>query len=116
MSSKNPIVELSYEFALGVIEFTELLESKKKFNMANQLFRSGTSVGANVRESQSVHSRKDFVATLVIASSEANESEYWLMLCRDSKNYPDVPEILLEQVVSIQKLISKIISSTKRNG
>jgi four helix bundle protein len=108
----NLIVDLSFEFALKVIEYTELLESKRKWNMANQLFRSGTSIGANVREAQNAESTADFIHKIKVAAKEADETEYWLMLCKKSKNYPD-PDELLELIGSIQRVISKIISSTK---
>ena len=63
----NLIVELTFQFSLDVIVYTELLETKRKFNMANQLFKSGTSIGANVRESQHAESKKDFIHKLKIA-------------------------------------------------
>ncbi len=49
---ENLILKLTFQFALDIIEFTEDLESKRKYNLANQLFKSGTSIGANVREAQ----------------------------------------------------------------
>ena len=56
----NLIVDLTFNFSLKIIYLTELLESKRKYNMANQLFRSGTSIGANVREAQGAESKDDF--------------------------------------------------------
>lgn len=56
----NLIVDLTFNFSLKVIRFTEELELKRKFNVANQLFRSGTSIGANVREAQGAESKVDF--------------------------------------------------------
>lgn len=108
----NLIVNLSYNFALNIIEYTELLESRKKFNLANQLFKSGTSIGANVREAQNAESKADFIHKLKIAAKEADETEYWLSLCRDARNYPD-PSELLNNIVSINKVLSKIIASSK---
>ncbi|MEP7168140.1 MAG: four helix bundle protein [Bacteroidota bacterium] len=57
---KNLIVNLTFDFALAVIDFTEKLHSEKKFVMANQLLKSGTSIGANVREAQNAESKLDF--------------------------------------------------------
>jgi four helix bundle protein len=108
----NLIVNLSYKFSLDIIEFVELLESKRKYNLANQLFDSGTSIGANVRESQNAESKNDFIHKLKIAAKEADETEYWLLLCRDSKNYPN-PGELLKSIESINKVLSKIISTSK---
>ena len=73
---KNLIVELTFQFSLDIIVYTELLESKRKYNMANQLFNSGTSIGANVRESQHAESKKDFIHKLKIAGKEAEETEF----------------------------------------
>ena len=109
---KNLIVELTFEFALVIIEFTELLEDKRRYNMANQLFRSGTSIGANVREAQNAESKADFIHKMKIAAKEADETTYWLLLCHHSKNYPD-PGILMTKIESINKVMSKIISSSK---
>src|ERR1700742_953485 len=84
----NLIVDLTFNFSLKVIAFTELLESKRKYNMANQLFRSGTSIGANVREAQGAESKVDFRHKCKVAYKEAEETEYWLSLCKNADNYP----------------------------
>ena len=112
MEKDNLIVNLSFEFALNIIAFTELLEQNKKYNLANQLFRSGTSIGANVREAQGCESKSDFVHKLKIAYKEAEETKYWLELCVQSQNYPN-PDKLLLDIVSILKVLGKIISSSK---
>jgi len=80
MEKKNEILELSFEFAVDIIEFSELLEEHKKYIIARQLLKSGTSVGANIRESQNCESSADFVHKLKIAAKEAEETEYWLLL------------------------------------
>src|SRR3972149_10662746 len=110
---RNLIVELTFQFSLEIIEFSELLESKRKFNMANQLFRSGTGIGANVREAQSAESKADFIHKIKIASKEADETEYWLTLCQLSPHYPDCMG-LQEKSIEIIKILSKIISSSKQ--
>ena len=109
---KNLIIELTFEFALAIVVYTELLESKKRFNMANQLFRSGTSIGANIREAQNAESKADFIHKMKIAAKEADETTYWLLLCHHSENYPN-PEKLTEQIDVINKIVSKIIASSK---
>lgn len=114
MEAKNDLLDLTYEFSLEIIKYCDKLDEARKFAISNQLIRSGTSIGANAREAQNVHSRRDFVARLVISAKEADESEYWLMLCRDSEGYPD-PEGLLDLIHRIKKLLSKIISSAKKN-
>jgi len=114
MEKKNEILTLSVEFALMVIEFCETLELNKKFVIAKQLLRSGTSIGANIHEAQSSESKADFIHKLKIASKEALETEYWLTLCRQSKNYPSTA-LLENHLLSIQKLLNKIISTTKKS-
>jgi len=112
LETKNLIVDLTFDFALDIVEFCEVLESKRKFNVANQLFRSGTSIGANVFESQHEESKVDFIHKLKISSKESNETKYWLLLCKHSKSYPDTDE-LLKKLDSIQKILTKIITTTK---
>jgi len=109
----NPIQNLSFEFALMIIEFTELLEEKRKYVIAKQILKAGTSIGANIWEAQHAESRADFIHKLKIAAKEANETHYWLLLCQKAKSYLDNPD-LLDKLTSIQKMLSKIISSAKK--
>lgn len=110
----NILLETTFEFALRIIEFSEKLEEAKKFIIMKQLLRSGTSIGANAREAQFAESKLDFVHKLKIAEKEADETEYWLLLCKYSKNYP-FDEKLLEGITVIKKLLSKIITSSKKS-
>jgi four helix bundle protein len=84
---ENLIVKLSLEFALEIIAFSELLENQKKFVIARQLLKSGTSIGANIREAQNAESKSDFIHKMKIAANEADENEYWLTLCEMSDMY-----------------------------
>lgn len=108
----NIIIEKTLELALLIIEYTDLLESKRKFVVANQLLKSGTSVGANVREAQNAESKQDFIHKMKIAAKEADETEYWLLLCHLSKSYPNCEEIQ-KKTEDIIKILSKIIASSK---
>ena len=111
----NLIMELTLKFALDIIEYSELLESNKKFVIARQLMRSGTSIGANVREAQNAESKPDFIHKIKIAAKEANETEYWLLLCKHSKNYP-FDESFTDKIDHICKVLTKIITSSKINN
>lgn len=113
MEKKNEILDLSIRFSLDIIKYTELLEISRKFVIANQLMKSGTSIGANIFEAQSSESRADFIHKLKIADKEAKETEYWLLLCENSENYNFDPALKI-QLLSIQKLLSKIISTAKK--
>jgi len=92
----NLIVGLSFKFAINIINFSEILENNKKYVLARQLLKSGTSIGANVREAQNAESKSDFVHKFKIAAKEADETEYWLMLCKAAENYPNTDKILEE--------------------
>ena len=74
--NENLIVKLTIEFAMEIIEYTELLEEHKKYVIARQLLRSGTSIGANVHEAQNAESKEDFIHKMKIAAKEADETEY----------------------------------------
>lgn len=108
----NLIVNLTFEFALDIIEYVEELEQARKFVIANQILKSGTSIGANVREAQNAESKSDFIHKLKISAKEADETEYFLLLCQSSKIYP-FNDALLVKLTSIIKILSKIISSSK---
>lgn len=110
----NQIVDLTFDFALSIISFSEKLEERKKYCVAKQIIRSGTSIGANVSESQNCESRADFIHKLKIAAKEAVETEYWLLLCKYSDSYP-FEDVLLSKINEIQKLLTSIITSAKRS-
>ncbi len=113
MERKNEVLDLSFDFALNIIKYCELLEEQKRYVIARQLLRAGTSIGANINEAQNAESKSDFIHKLKIASKEARESLYWLQLCRKSAGYPD-PENLPDQLESIIKLLNTIIATMKR--
>ena len=71
---ENIVVDKSFRFALKIIEYCEILEDNKKFVIARQLLRSGTSIGANIREAQNAESKVDFVHKIKIAAKEADET------------------------------------------
>ena len=112
--SGNAILDKSLQFALEIIQYSELLEENKKYVIARQILKSGTSIGANVREAKNAESKIDFIHKLKIAAKEAEETEYWLILCKESKSYP-TNEKLSSDIVEIKKLLGKIIYSTKNN-
>lgn len=108
---ENIILKLTFEFAKEIVLFTELLEKERKFTFANQILRSGTSIGANVKEAQNAESKADFVHKIKIASKEADELEYWLFLCNECEGYPNAND-LLDKLHEIIKIMTKIIHST----
>ncbi|WET48629.1 four helix bundle protein [Chryseobacterium indologenes] len=110
---ENIIVNKTFEFALNIIEFSEGLYRINKFSLANQIFKSGTSIGANVREAQNAESKTDFIHKIKIAAKEADETEYWLLLCLKSPHLNSPEEKLLLDLKEIVLILSKIISTSK---
>ena len=110
----NPILKQSIEFSLMVIDYCELLNEQKRFVISKQLLRSATSIGANSMEAQNSESKADFIHKFKIAAKETDETKYWLLLCNQSKNYPDC-KLLLSKIEEIDKVISKIISTSKKS-
>ncbi|HPE39605.1 MAG TPA: four helix bundle protein [Bacteroidales bacterium] len=110
--TENIIVDLSFQFALKIIELTSILDSLNKKPISFQLLKSGTSIGANIHESQHAESRADFIHKLKIAAKEANETEYWLRLIYEGKIIPK-DDKLLDHLNHIQRILSIIISKSK---
>lgn len=110
----NIIVNLSIGFALKCIDFTEVLEEKRKYVVARQLLRSGTSIGSSVHEAQNAESTADFIHKFKIAAKEADETHYWLTLCTLAASYPKPDQSFIADLDSISKIISKIIATSKR--
>ncbi len=108
----NVIVNKSFHFALKIVQFCELLEENKKYVIARQLLKSGTSIGANIREAQNGESKADFIHKLKIAIKEADETEYWLLICQQIETYPFNEQLLLD-VQELIRILSKIISTSK---
>ena len=110
--SNNPIVMKTIEFSLMIIDFVEELEEKRKYVLANQILKSGTSIGACVMEAQSAESKADFIHKMKIADKEAHEVWYCLYLCKHSSKYP-YRESLSLTLDEIMRLLNAIILSTK---
>jgi len=115
LQENNPILKLSFEFSLMIIQYCEVLEANKKFVIARQILKAGTSIGANCMEAQNAESKADFIHKIKIAAKEADETQYWLMLCDYSKDYPDCTE-LLGKLEEIQKVLNKILKTAKTNN
>lgn len=106
MQNGNVMEELSIKFALRIIKlYKYLIEEKNEHVMSKQVYRSGTSIGANIAESKTAQSDADFISKLSIALKEANETKYWLVLLHESKNISD------EEYKSIENDINTIIGS-----
>ena len=113
---ENIIVKLSLEFAVMIVTYAELLESKKKYVVANQILKSGTSIGANAREARNAESKTDFIHKMGVAQKECDETLYWLELLY-ATNYINEIEYnsLHSESLTLLKIIKSIIITTKQN-
>lgn len=108
---ENLILNKTLEFAVAIIEYVKILEAARNYVLFNQLMRSGTSIGANCWEAQNCESKADFIHKMKIAAKEADETMYWLMLCKRA-GYETNDQLFIE-LESIQKIVNKIIHSSK---
>ena len=107
----NPLVTKSKAFALDIIRACESIKGHSV--LTNQLLRSGTSIGANIREAFFAHSRADFIAKLQIALKECSETEYWLELLIECGFYKDSG--MLSQCEELKRMLIASIKTAKEN-
>ncbi len=111
----NPIVIKSFNFAVKAIKLTDLLYDDNKKNISNQLIKSSTSIGANIREAQNAESKLDFIHKMKIAAKEIDETEYWLELIEKSYDKYELVD-LMSELEEIAKIVNSIIATSKRNN
>ena len=109
------LLDKSKAFALAIIKICNTVKNAKRESiLTNQLLRSGTSVGANIREAFYAHGRADFIAKLQIALKECSESEYWLELLLESGYYDD--KSILDQCIEIKKMLIASLNTAKKGS
>lgn len=109
----SPLLSKSKSFALEIIKVcNEITSSERESVLTNQLIRSGTSIGANIREAFYGHGRADFIAKLQIALKECSESEYWLELLIESGYYND--STILEHCIEMKNSWFRLSTLQKR--
>ena len=114
MEKKNIIKEKSFAFAIDIVNLYKALSEKKEFVLSRQVLRSGTSIGANVRESEHAQSKADFIHKLSISLKEANETEYWLDLLYETKYLSDVEfQNIKPKIIELLRLLTSIIKTSK---
>lgn len=111
-AEKNLIVKLTFDFGVEILNFADELQRLKKYVVADQLLRAGLSVGNNVCEAQNAESKADFIHKMKIAAKEGDEVERMLLLCKHANSYPDT-SALIDQINSINRVLTKIIATTK---
>lgn len=118
MKQGNLVKDKSFAFAIRAVKLYKILcEERKEFVLSKQMMRSGTAIGALVRESEHAQSKADFINKLSIALKEANETEYWLMLLRETDYLSEVEyDSIINDCKELLRLLISIIKTTKENG
>ncbi len=110
--AENKLAVLSTDFAVKILRLTE--EIKGHYSLVNQLERSATSIGANIREAKYAHSKPDFIAKLQIALKECYETEYWLELMQKAELLPEeVAKTYLHDCGSIRRMLIASVNTVK---
>ena len=114
MEKKNIIKDKSFAFAIEIVELYKVLVERKEFVLSKQMLRSGTSIGANIREAEHAQSKADFIHKLSISLKEANETEYWLDLLFETKYLSESEfKVIKFKIIEILKLLTSIINTSK---
>ncbi len=118
MKRDNILVDKSFSFAVRIVNlYKYLCSDKKEFVLSKQLLRSGTSIGANISESQDAQSTNDFISKLSIALKEARESKYWIELLKETEYLTKKEsDSLVNDLIELIKLLVTIIKTTKDNN
>ncbi|MCU0547229.1 MAG: four helix bundle protein [Oscillatoriaceae cyanobacterium Prado104] len=116
MTDNSPLKNKSFAFAVRIIDLHKYLCSRQQeYIMSKQLLRSGTAIGALVREAEQAESKADFIHKLAIALKEANETEYWiLLLCETNYLTLQQGESILKDLKELLKLLTTIVKTTKQ--
>jgi four helix bundle protein len=119
MSDELKITDRSFNFAVRIVKLCKLMEKQGKVSrtLANQLLRSGTSIGANVEEAQAGQSKADFIAKMSIARKESRETHYWLRLLKKSETVAETKLLeIIKESDEIVRILTAIVktSQTKR--
>ena len=110
--SESMVRQKSFAFALEIISLYKQLQSEKEFVLSKQMLRSGTSIGANIEEALAGQSRRDFLSKMSIASKEARETRYWLVLLQQSKLTKLDLKPAIIQVESLNRILTSIVKTT----
>ncbi len=116
--SKNAIKDKSFAFAIRIVNLCKYLKSEKKeYVLSKQILRSGTGIGALVREAEYAQSNADFINKMSIALKEANETEYWILLLYKTDYLEKKAfDSLSQDIKEILKLLISIINSAKKKN
>lgn len=112
---ENIIMDLSFNFALRILDLHKSLLKEDEIIISKQLLRSATSIGANVHEASAAYSKKDFANKMAIASKEARESFYWLNLLEKGKVVNFSLEEYIDEILEIIRVLTAIVKTAQNN-
>ena len=110
--SESIVRQKSFGFTLEIISLYKQLSAEKEYILSKQLLRSGTSIGANIEEAVAAQSRRDFLAKMSIASKEARETRYWLVLLQQSKLTKLDLKPAIAKVEELIRILTSIVKTT----
>jgi len=113
----NLIEEKSFKFSIFIIQlYRDLIENKNEFILSKQLLKSGTSIGANVKEALRGQSKRDFLSKMNISLKEANECEYWIKLLVETEYLQyDTGNLALNQCNELCRILNSIVKTTQKS-
>ena len=113
--AENKLADISTEFAVKILNLTDSI--KGHYSLTNQLERSGTSIGANIREAKYAHSKADFIAKLQISLKECYETEYWIEIAKKANILSeDISKSILHDCGSIRRMLIASINTAKEKN
>ncbi len=113
MKNDSIVLEKSFSFSLEVIKLFQTLQENKEFVISKQLLRSSTSVGANINEATAAFSKPDFIHKMSLASKEARETRYWLMLLDKSQLVKSDYSEYLNKIDELIKMLTAIVKTSQ---
>jgi four helix bundle protein len=116
MKSDSIVLEKSFNFSLEIIKLYQTLQAHKEYVISKQLLRSVTSVGANINEATAAISKPDFIHKMSLASKEARETRYWLMLLSKSELVKADYSEYLEKVDELIRMLTAIVKTSQIKG
>lgn len=115
--AENKLLDLSFEFAVTIVNLVDNVKTPKSSYMTDQLARAGTSVGANINEAQYAQSKKDFISKLEIALKECSETSYWLRLMYETNRIDEPSYRYAERMCgNIRRLLIASCKTAKENS
>lgn len=112
---QGPVYEKSFQFALDIVELYKILIAHKEYVFSKQLLRAGTSVGANIVEASAAYSKGDFAYRMSVASREARETRYWLLLLKKSQLVPVRIANEIESCEELMRLLTSIVKTSQES-